>query len=126
MPQLKGPAKKSEPISARQVRAARQLLGLTQREAAILANVGRRALAEFECGMRAPQRRTLRDIRAGLEAAGVAFIDDGADGGGAGVRLRQPLAAAGMPGADNGRGEDADSAVGRTGGDSNRRSRPPD
>lgn len=76
--------------------------------------------------MRTRQRRTLRDIRAGLEAAGIAFIDDGADGGGPGVRLREPMAAAGMPGADNGTGEDADSAVGRTGGDSDRRSRPPD
>lgn len=96
MPQLKGPAKESEPISARQVRAARQLLGLTQREVAELADVGRRVLAEFECGMRTPQRRTLRDIRAVLEAAGIVFIHGGAYGRGPGLRLRVPRVSEGV------------------------------
>jgi transcriptional regulator with XRE-family HTH domain len=126
MSQLKGPAKKSETISARQVRAARQLLGVTQREVARLADVGRRALAEFECGMRTPQRRTLRDIRAGLEAAGIAFIDDGADGGGPGVRLRAPLGAAGAQDTVKGAAEDMAPEAGQSGHRSDGRSQRPD
>jgi len=112
MSQLKVPAKKIESMSARQLRAARQLLGLTQREVAELADVGRRAVAEFECGMRTPQRRTLRDIRAGLEAAGIVFIADGADGGGPGVRLRAPLAAEGAPETEDGTAEDTAAEAG--------------
>jgi hypothetical protein len=46
-------------------------------------------LAEFEAGKRVPYDRTLVDIRKALEAAGIEFIPE--NGGGPGVRLRQPL-----------------------------------
>ena len=42
---------------------------------------------QFEGGAAQPQRRTLAAIRAALEAAGVAFIEE--NGGGPGVRLRR-------------------------------------
>lgn len=43
-------------------------------------------LADFETGKRRPYDRTLADIRAALEAGGVAFVDQ--NGMGPGVRLR--------------------------------------
>lgn len=46
-----------------------------------------KTLADFERGKRAPYDRTLDDIVAALEAAGVEFIPQ--NGGGAGVRLRE-------------------------------------
>ena len=44
-------------------------------------------IANFEAGKRAPYDRTLLDVRASLESAGVEFIPE--NGGGAGVRLRK-------------------------------------
>ncbi|ESZ07892.1 MAG: transcriptional regulator [Mesorhizobium sp.] len=44
-------------------------------------------LDNFEAGKRAPYDRTLLDLQAALEWAGVEFIPE--NGGGAGVRLRK-------------------------------------
>lgn len=49
-------------------------------------NVATKTIADFEVGKRVPYARTLNDIRAALESAGVEFIAE--NGGGAGVRLR--------------------------------------
>jgi transcriptional regulator with XRE-family HTH domain len=72
-------------ISIEQCRAARALLGWSQGFAAERLNIGRRTLAEFESGARTPQSRTLRDIKAGFEAHGIAFLTD--EAGGVGVFL---------------------------------------
>ena len=79
-------------VSAGQLRAARGLLGWSQSDLADAAKVGRATIADFEAGKRAPYARTLSDMRAALEAAGVEFIAE--NGGGAGVRLRKPAPAA--------------------------------
>ncbi len=46
-----------------------------------------KTVADFERQARAPYERTIRDLQAALEAAGVEFIPE--NGGGAGVRLRE-------------------------------------
>jgi hypothetical protein len=46
-----------------------------------------KTIADFERGAREPYPRTLEDVRAALEQAGVEFIAE--NGGGAGVRLRE-------------------------------------
>lgn len=76
-------------LSAPQCRAARALLNWSQSRLCEEAKVGRATLTEFENERRAPYERTLRDIRAALEAAGVQFIDAGDVPEGSGVVLRQ-------------------------------------
>ena len=49
-------------------------------------------IANFELEKREPYPRTLDDVRAALETAGVEFIAE--NGGGAGVRLKKPAPAA--------------------------------
>lgn len=73
-------------ITASQCRAARGLIGWSQTDLSEASQVGRATLANFESEKSVPYDRTLRDIRAALEAAGVLFIDQ--NGHGAGVRLR--------------------------------------
>lgn len=75
------------PISPAQCRGARAMIGLSQTDLAAQAKVARATLGEFESGRRMPYERTLADIQAALEEAGVEFIDE--NGGGAGVRLRK-------------------------------------
>jgi transcriptional regulator with XRE-family HTH domain len=75
-------------ITPEQCRGARAMLSWSRDELAAAAKVAVRTLVDFERGARRPHDRTLRDIRAALEEAGVMFID--ANGGGAGVRLRAP------------------------------------
>ncbi len=67
------------------------MLGWSRRRLAEAADVAERTLIDFERGARRPYDRTLRDIRIALEEAGVVFIDK--NGGGPGVRLRQPTPA---------------------------------
>jgi transcriptional regulator with XRE-family HTH domain len=74
-------------ISAAQVRAARALLNLKQKDLAELSKVSLRAIAHFEAGQRKPVPATLQALRQALEAAGVIFIDE--NGGGSGVRLKR-------------------------------------
>lgn len=63
-------------ITAGQLRAARGLLDLSQRELAALSKVSRATIADFEAGKRQPYARTLVDLQRALEAAGVGFVSD--------------------------------------------------
>jgi transcriptional regulator with XRE-family HTH domain len=74
-------------ITPGQSRAARGFLNWSQSQLAATAKISRATLAEFEAGNREPYERTLLDIRAALEHAGVEFTNG--NGGGAGVRLRK-------------------------------------
>jgi transcriptional regulator with XRE-family HTH domain len=49
-------------------------LGWSQQELATRAQVARKTIADFELGQINPQRRTLRDVIAALEAAGIEFL----------------------------------------------------
>jgi predicted transcriptional regulator len=49
-------------------------LGWSQQALAASAQVARKTIADFELGHINPQRRTLRDIIAALEAAGIEFL----------------------------------------------------
>ena len=78
----------NEPITARQCRAARGLLGISQRDLAEAASVSLSAILDFETGTRNPRPATLAALRRAFEDAGVLFIP--VNGGGQGVRLRDP------------------------------------
>jgi transcriptional regulator with XRE-family HTH domain len=75
-------------LSPAQCRAARALISWSQDKLAIESKVAKATIANFEANRRAPYDRTLADLRATLEAAGVEFIPE--NGGGAGVRLQKP------------------------------------
>jgi transcriptional regulator with XRE-family HTH domain len=79
-------------ITAQQSRGARAMLGWTREQLAERSKVSAATLADFEAEKRTPYDRTLADIRHALEAAGIAFIPG--NGGGPGVRLRDPVTAA--------------------------------
>ncbi len=72
-------------LSPAQCRAARALLGWSQAVLAENALVAKQTLADFERGARRPYPRTLADIRAALEVAGVEFTNGDAPG----VRLKK-------------------------------------
>jgi transcriptional regulator with XRE-family HTH domain len=55
-------------------RAARGLLGWSQQDLAARAQVARKTIADFELSQVTPHPRTLRDIAASLEAAGIEFL----------------------------------------------------
>lgn len=74
-------------ITSAQCRAARALIAWSQDQLAVSSRVAKATIANFEAGKRTPYDRTLADIRAALERAGVEFIPE--NGGGAGVRLRK-------------------------------------
>ena len=59
--------------SARQVRAARTLLGLTQAQLASLAGLATRTVENFESESGAPPPFTVLALKVALECAGVAF-----------------------------------------------------
>ena len=75
-------------IMASQIRAARALLGLSQRELAVLAEIGLATVKRIEA---APDIRGAADtfwkIQTALEKAGIVFISADQQGG-QGVRLR--------------------------------------
>ena len=76
-------------ISADQCRAARALIGWSQDQLAEASLVAKATIANFESAKRNPYPRTLDDLRAALEAAGVVFQADGEMvEGGPGVRLK--------------------------------------
>jgi transcriptional regulator with XRE-family HTH domain len=81
-------SRNNAPITARQCRAARGLLGISQRELAEAASVSLSAILDFETGTRNPRPATLAALRRAFEDAGVIFIPT--NGGGQGVRLREP------------------------------------
>jgi transcriptional regulator with XRE-family HTH domain len=61
-------------ISPDLCRAARGLLGWSQQELATRAQVSRKTIADFELSQVQPHPRTLRDVVAALEAAGVELL----------------------------------------------------
>jgi transcriptional regulator with XRE-family HTH domain len=73
-------------ITKEQCRAARALLGWSQSELATASQVAQKTIADFERDARNLYPRTVADIRAALERAGIEFIDG--NGGGPGVRLK--------------------------------------
>lgn len=80
-----------------QSRAARALLGWSQKDLAVKAGVAEPTVTQFERGNRNPSRAIAWAMRGALEAAGIEFIPAGAAsalGGGEGVRLA-PTADAG-------------------------------
>jgi len=70
-----------------QCRAARGLLGWSQRDLAREAQVGIVTVHQLEAGRSQPRRASLDVIQRAFEVAGVQFIDE--NGGGPGVRLRE-------------------------------------
>jgi transcriptional regulator with XRE-family HTH domain len=61
------------------------LLGWSQDPLAAASGVAKATIANFELGKRAPYERTLKDIRAALERAGVEFTN----GKQPGVRMKK-------------------------------------
>jgi len=74
-------------LVASQCRAARAMLGLSQRDLAKMAEMAHRTVADFETNARTPHIRTLRAMRETLEACGAVFIPADAQFG-PGVRLK--------------------------------------
>jgi transcriptional regulator with XRE-family HTH domain len=68
-----------------QCRAARALIGWSQDQLARASKVAKATIANFEAENRDPYPRTLDDIRAALEVAGVEFTN----GGQPGVRIQK-------------------------------------
>ncbi len=75
-------------ITARQIRAARALLGWSQQQLADKAIVSVNALARLERGKVDPRLSTLAAVEKALTKAGIEFISGG--GKGEGVRLINP------------------------------------
>jgi len=75
-------------ISPELCRAARGLLGWSQQELATRAQVARKTVADFELSQVTPQPRTLRDVVAALEAAGVEFLPAEENISRGGLRIR--------------------------------------
>jgi DNA-binding XRE family transcriptional regulator len=75
-------------ISARQIRAARGLLGWSQERLCEEAGVSRRTLARMEEGGSDARVSTLAAIEAALERAGIELVSG--EGKGEGVRLSRP------------------------------------
>ena len=86
-------------ITAAQLRAARALLGLDQRQLAELAGLSVPTIQRMEAsdGVIRGNVDSLMKLSAALDAAGIELIGDGAASqvGGRGVRLKAPQAAAG-------------------------------
>ena len=60
-------------------------MGWSQSDLSKASETATKTIADFERGVREPYARTLADVRAALERAGVEFIPE--NGAGAGVRL---------------------------------------
>ena len=76
-------------VAGRQIAAARALLGMTQGALAEAASISVPTLKRMEAsnGAAVGMANNVRAVQSALEAAGVEFIP--ANGGGAGVRLRE-------------------------------------
>ena len=77
-------------LTPAQLRAARALVGWSRDKLADASGVISNTVRNFENGASDPKQSTLLAWRRALSKAGVEFIDDGSDGKGAGVRLREP------------------------------------
>jgi transcriptional regulator with XRE-family HTH domain len=67
-------------LNAKQMRAARGWLGITQDELASLSGVAKRTIARFEKDLSVPYERTLRDLQSCLEEKGIEFLFEGSKG----------------------------------------------
>ena len=67
-------------ISAKQLRAARAWLNITQLQLAEISLVNRKTIADYEREASVPQARTLRDIQNSIEKLGVSLLFDGQRG----------------------------------------------
>ena len=76
-------------ITTRQIKAARALLGWSQRDLANASGISEPTIARLESidGNFGGRVKTAKKISDAIEAAGVVFIDE--NGGGAGVRLKR-------------------------------------
>ena len=82
------PNDRKDVITPAQCRAGRGLVRMSQEQLAEAAEVGEKTIADFERESgRQLHIRTLRALRAALEAAGVEIIPE--NGGGEGVRLKK-------------------------------------
>lgn len=75
-------------ITAAQCRAARALLRWSQQDLARESEMSDVTIRHFEIGKTEPQKGTIVVLRQAFETAGIEFIDE--NGGGPGVRLRDP------------------------------------
>jgi transcriptional regulator with XRE-family HTH domain len=75
-------------VTSAQVRMARAALNWTVRDLAEAAGLHRNTISNIEVGRYLGDPATLETIETVLRSAGVEFIDE--NGGGPGVRLRQP------------------------------------
>jgi transcriptional regulator with XRE-family HTH domain len=73
-------------VNAKQIRAARGWLGLSQEDLAVRSGVAKRTIARIERDVSVPYDRTLRDLQTCLEGMGIEFLFEGEKG--IGVRLR--------------------------------------
>ncbi len=78
-------------IAAKQIRAARALLGWTQEQLASAAELSLAVVNNVEREAVDPRRSTLEKIQTALETAGVEFLSDrqNSPDGGPGLRLRR-------------------------------------
>jgi transcriptional regulator with XRE-family HTH domain len=88
-------------ISAGQLRAARALLGIDQRDLADLSDLSAPTIQRMEAseGVIRGNVDSLMKLVAALDAAGIELIGEGAvsQGGGRGVRLKTPSAGTPLP-----------------------------
>ena len=78
----------SQSISGAQIRAARALIDWSRPDLSGRCNVHVRTIARFEQGEKVPSPETLSRMRQALELAGIEFVAE--NGGGEGVRLKEP------------------------------------
>jgi len=78
-------------VSIRQLKAARNLIGWSQEDLAVAADVSLPTIKRLEAkeGWMGGRQATTQKIKVSLEKAGIEFIDE--NGGGPGVRLRKRL-----------------------------------
>lgn len=84
------PPKSIPKVSIRQIKAARALLGWSQEQLALAADVSIPTIKRLEAqdGFLGGRVETGSKIETALQRAGIQFIDE--NGGGAGVRLKKP------------------------------------
>ena len=86
----------TEPLSPKQLRAARALLAWSQQDLARAAHVGASTVADFERGHRTPVANNAEAMRSALETAGISFLPGGAVVGAA-PTVRRSDQAGGIP-----------------------------
>ena len=67
-------------ISGKQIAAARALLGISQNELAVAADVNANTIMRFETGQNVPRPATIRALRTELERRGIEFLNGGDPG----------------------------------------------